>query len=199
MFESMWEYSSVLLSDYFTFRQINRKTIKTRILATIWLLVNTLLLSIFSGLLYETIIRGQIIDKIEDEMDLITKDNWKSSPILGGLDDGFMDNLLSGSQIALQLFERANTQDVYELYFNKTAQIGYFTEMMRNNAVIFGRKLNAHMYLRDMQRDWPNIVGQYIEGLDYGISKTSSGHKCYHLLYNKQELNESQLNGFNKM
>ena len=196
----MWEYSSVLLSDYFTFRQINRKTIKSGMLATIWLLANTIVLSIFSGLLYETIIRGQIIDKIEDEMDLITKDNWKSSLIITGLDDLFYENLLSSdSQITRQLLRRAYVPDLMLIYFNRRALIGYFLEMMRNNAVISGRKLTAHLYLREMQRDWPNIVGQYMEGLDYGISKTRSGQKCYYFPYNKQELNESHLNGFNTM
>ena len=200
----MWDYSSVLLSDSFTSYP---KNFKTRILAAIWLLVNTLLLSIFSGLLYELIIRGQVIDKIEDQMELFTKDNWKSSVIQIGLDDGFFGDLSydvstyssTGETTGQALLKRSYFNDPIVVYFDKNLQINYFIEMMRNNAVISLRKLSAHLYLRKMQMDWPNVMGLYIPGLDYGMSKTNSGKRCYHLLYYNNVLNASQVNSFNTM
>ena len=93
IFNSIWNFASIILSDAMIFA----RDIKgwTRILVMVWLLANTLLLSLFSGELFELIINGKIIDRIESKEELITKENWKSSKIFMA-DLGIFDFITSG-------------------------------------------------------------------------------------------------------
>ena len=61
----------------------------------VWLFANTILLSIFSGQLYEFIINGKIIEGIESREELFTKENWKTSRI-HALDPHIIDVIISG-------------------------------------------------------------------------------------------------------
>ena len=199
MLESMWSYTSVLLSDYFA---IKVKNLKPRFLAIIWLLVNTLLLSLYAGFLYDFIIRGQIVDKIEKKEELVSKPNWMNTTIYS-IDDATGDyfywGLTQSDGIALQLFERHELLDLLEVYFNANKRKAIFEEVLRNKAVITGNKLNTFLQLRKVQMEWPIFMANYIEGLDFFISKPETDPKCYYLGWNKDVFNQMVLDILNEV
>ena len=78
-FDSIWNFTSIILSYTIYFAQNIRG--KNRVLVIVWLFANTILLSIFSGQLFEFIINAKIIDRIESKEELFTKEHWKSSMI----------------------------------------------------------------------------------------------------------------------
>ena len=170
IFEAIWDYSSVILSDYLTLKP---KSIKTRILATIWLLVNTILLCLYSGALYDFIIRGQIVDRIEMKEELISKENWLHSNIYL-IDPAILKyvfwSVRHEDSLVEHLVQKYKLNDLYQIYFNNSQQKAMFEDVFRNNALILANKLNLYLYLRKVQSDWPIIMGNYIEGLDYYIS-----------------------------
>ena len=132
---AFWDYTSVILSDYFPRKQIS---IKTRILATIWLLVNTLLLSIYSGEMYNIIISGQKLDKIENKHDLVIKENWKNSNIIMfdvSLMDYFLAEILKNDPVALELEGRYDFYDPIEFYFNETLNKDLIIGVIEENKV----------------------------------------------------------------
>ena len=196
---AFWDYTSVILSDYFARQQLS---IKTRILATIWLLVNTLLLSIYSGEMYDIIISGQKVDKIEGKHDLLVKENWKNSNIIM-FDMSSINYIVAetvkNDPVGIQLKERIVYYDPVELYFDDTLLKVLIEEVIDGNKVMTANKLVLYYFIRRAQNIWPQNFDNYIEGYDYYISKPENSSGFYFLLYMPDMLEQDALQDLNLM
>ena len=61
-------------------------------------MANTVLISIYSGELYEATVSGKVIDKIETIEQLFTKQHWKDSKIIVS-DLGIIDLIYNGGGV----------------------------------------------------------------------------------------------------
>ena len=77
-FGIVWQYFSVILSDYFSMRTNGHYN---RSFAGIWLLLCNVLLAAYSGHLWDLLVRPQQIDKIDSWDDLYTKPQWNKLKI----------------------------------------------------------------------------------------------------------------------
>ena len=77
-FETVWQYFSVILSEYFSIKPIGHFE---RSLAAIWLLSCNVLIALYSGHLWDLLVRPQPIDKIDSWDDLYTKPQWNKLKI----------------------------------------------------------------------------------------------------------------------
>ena len=192
----MWEYLSVLLSDYFAV-----KTVESRLLAGIWLLVNTLLLFLYSGQLYDFIIRGQIVDSIERKTDIVSKRNWAHSNIYI-IDDAISDYIIFNAltlndPVAKQIVERCVIADIFGIYFSPKVRRDFFEKVFKENAIISANKLNANLLVRRVQMESPIIKNNYIEELDFRISQPDTPSKNYYLFWNRDNFKQNNLEQFN--
>ena len=73
-FRTFWSYSSVILSDYHSFRA--KKSVE-RVLSGVWLMSCTVLLAAFSGQLREQILKPKSIEWIDSWQDLIEWEDLK--------------------------------------------------------------------------------------------------------------------------
>lgn len=96
------------------------------------------------------------------------------------------------------LIKRAIFEDPLELFFSNQLQRNLFEEVLQNNAVITGNKLAIYYYLRKAQKDWPQLMDHFIDGLDYYVSKPKE-RSCYYLGTMPMIFEEEELKGLNTM
>ena len=131
--------SCVLLSDIIA-RRIDGNI--KRLLTGIFLLACVLLLSLFSGGLYENLIRKQPIDRINSLEDLFTKPGFKTMKIVAP--DWFelsyfIEN--DSSEMATNFKKRTVLLNVYDLYWNESYRNSIFDDVRSGKAVaVFGDK-----------------------------------------------------------
>ena len=194
IYEAFWNYSAVLLSDTYA---MQFSTVKTRVLASIWLLVITMMLSVYSGQLYEFVIRGKLVDKIETKEDLVTKSNWKNSKVTM-FDLSSIPEISAGIElndpVSLDLIKRQIIQDPFELYFNDNIQKQLIEGVMADNQVIISYKWLIYYFLRRVQNIFPQMMDNYEEGIDFYLSKPFKSSGCYSLVVNKDIIDLDNLN-----
>ena len=160
----LWEYLSVILSDYITGKI---SSTFDRCLAGIWLLVCTLLLSLFSGFLYDSIIKGPNINKLKFEQGLYTDGLWKNSKI--NLFDYNVYEFIANDVLKNELvYYRLEIWDPFELYFNKRLQQKMFRTVFDENSVILADSVFVSFLWEDLHRKYFN---NYIEGIDYYMTE----------------------------
>ena len=105
-------------------------------------MANTVLISIYSGQLYEVIIRGKVIDKIETIEQLFIKQNWKGSKILVG-DLGIIDLIYNGDRndpMIDQLSRRVEELLPNEVILDSKTRKIVFEGVFYKNKVIIANK-----------------------------------------------------------
>ena len=70
LFRTFWDFSAIILSDYMSINLVGHSE---RMIASAYFLASLLILSIYSGELYDSLTRQQSIEKLENLDDLISK------------------------------------------------------------------------------------------------------------------------------
>ena len=179
-----------------------QKDWRAKCLAIIWLLVNTLLLFIFSGELYTILIRSPTIEKLELKSEMISKQNWKDSDIYifdQEISDYMLWGYLKNEPIAKHFANRGTALDPWELYFDQNLFKSLFEKVIRENAVIPAQKLVLYYLLRRAQNEFPDLFSIVDEGLDYYVSKPERDPQCYFLAVYAERFNGTDLQILNKV
>ena len=176
-FSTIWELSSVLLSDIIA-RRINGNI--KRLLTGIFLLSCVLLLSLFSGGLYEKLIRKQPIDRINSLEDLFTKPGFNTMKILAPefLElNGFIE--YDSSEMALNFKNRTVLFDAYDLFWNESYRNSIFDDVRSSKAVIvFGDKYFLHSFAYNHEN-----LYKMLHSNQYYISDHGFGVMPHFILY----------------
>ena len=160
-FESLWNFVTIILSD--TMIWTKKGTGNIRVVIMVWLFAKTILLSLFSGLLFESIINAKIIDRIESREQLYSKEHWKSSKILvPGLDtlDFLLTCITNNNSMAKDFPKRSELILASESLRSDTVQMEMFKKVLDTNAVLCANKLSMYYLLRRAQENFPNIMDQ---------------------------------------
>ena len=199
-FNSIWNFASIFLSDAMHFTQ--NISGKNRLLVMVWLFANTILLSIFSGQLFEFIINAKIIDRIESKEELFTKEHWKSS-IIYILDIGIFDfityGLVNNNSMAKQFLSRSVAMPPLDIINNDEEKREIMKDVINNNAVLIINKLTMYFLVRDGQERYQDVFLDYIEGIDYYISQPEQSYKPYYIMFMREFLQDHFIVEFNKM
>ena len=144
----------------------------------------------------------KIIDKIESIDQLLTKLNWIDSEVYV-LDQGMIDLVLGAmdnkdSQYE-RLFLRVQGDDPLRLFFEDTVRKRMVQKVFEENAVIISNKLTAYFLMRSVQNEWPQVMGGYVEGIDFDFSVPPNEYNCYYLFTHYEILGQTMLDKFNKM
>ena len=193
VFESFWTSLSVILSD-----NIRRRTRHSsdRLLIGLWLLSNTILLSIFSRVLYYHLISGKPIDKIDSIEELFIKQDWKGSHI-SVIDLGFL-NMVQNNQQGNQL-PNVEVNPIFDVMMDTKLRKNIFESVLTDNKVIIANKLSAYYLLRKVQNEWTDFTSLYTEGIDYYVSTPQSSSMPFHLLYAESYFSEHHVMYLNRV
>ena len=198
VFDSFWDSLSVVLSDSIS-RGHSITHSLDRLLLGLWLLLNTVLLSLYSGQLYEVIISGKVIDKIETMEELYTKQHWKGTKIivvdLDGLD--FLWNGDNYNPIIADLLSRSENLQAFDVIFNTTLTKTAFESVLTGKKVIIANKLSTYYLWRKVQNQWPELFSYYTEGTDYYVSQPQRSSMPFFLFYTRSEFDEYHIKMFN--
>jgi hypothetical protein len=181
-FEIVWQYVSVILSDYFSMRTNGHYN---RSFAGIWLLVCNLLLAAYAGNLWERLVRPQQIDKIDSWDDLYTKPQWNKLKIrtleyLDMADFAMTDK----SEMAQNFKKRIILIDPFKFIFDDSMVETAINGIFSGKEVFVVDSLAAHYY--KSSNKFKYIVNQFNEGFDYHISETGAGSKPYFIIITKR-------------
>ena len=187
IFNSIWNFTSIILSDAMIFA----RDIKgwTRILVMVWLLANTLLLSLFSGELFELIINGKIIDRIECKEELTTKEYWKSSKVYIfdlGIFDFITNGDINNNSVAKNFLTRSEATPPMDVIRDDELTREILNGILNDNKVIIANKLRTYFLVRNGQDRYPDIFRDKVEGIDYYISKPEQSYKAYYSLFARE-------------
>ncbi|CAG2165369.1 unnamed protein product, partial [Oppiella nova] len=189
--------SLVILSDTFQFK--DKTQLFDQFFAGIYLLFCTILLSIYSGSLYENIIRGQEFDWVEKREDLFTKSHWKHATIVP-FDQTMIYYLISerqtGSQMGADLFNRLQPTDPLSVMTNTSEQNQLVFDVMRNKC---GGKTVGYYLLRSFMERNSNYKDRYVEDRDFYVSPNENTSTLYKWLLNEDVLDEAFIYKFNKI
>lgn len=180
-FETIWEFSSVILSDVFA-RRITGNL--KRSIAAIWLLVCILLLSLYSGGLYESLVRKQPIDKIDSWDDLYTKPHWKKFPIYApDFGDLFTFISFDSSPMALDFRKRTVMLDAFKFAFDLNWAQNQFIQCVNGekSCVVLLDYLMLHYF---KHKYGAGTIKS--EGIDFHISKSGYAVKPQFILLTKR-------------
>ena len=165
----------------------------------LWLISNTIILTLFSTKLYEIIMNQQIIDYIESIDQLLTKSNWIDSEILI-FDQNMYDMYIRSSENENnKLFERSEPVDPSQLCFDNLYQKEIVEKVLIDNAVIVSNRLIAHYLIKHVQNVWPQTMSRYIEGIHFEFSKPAEVYNLYYLPTFHDTLGQTLLDKFNNM
>lgn len=188
-FGTFCSYFSVFLSNPLKFRS---KGLTEKVLAGFWLIASVVILAFFSGSLYERLIRGQPIESLES-MDQLLQPNshWSRSKMFVVVGVGEFDRLTTGmfqsgdNQTSLEhkLFKRSEIIDPMEILFDLNFTKQLFLDIMEKNDVLSLNKLHIYYYLNNLKSLYPELVSQYVEGIDYYISQTTVSSPYFLLTY----------------
>ncbi len=178
--ENIYDFVTLILSDGFSRRYTSNSI---RVFAGFWLLICTLFISLVSGQLWDLLIRGQPIDKINSYQDLYTKPNWKESRIHAPTYYDYHDFILTDkSDMALDFKRRSEFFDVVSMAFspNPVDKLENMVKtFLESNGVLSIDNLPLHYYKAYFKTDfWTNLT----QGIDYHISESSLGIRPYFLL-----------------
>ena len=186
-FDSIWNFASITLSDAMTFAH-NISGIN-RVLVMVWLFANTILLSLFSGQLFEFIINGKIIDRIECKEELTTKEYWKSSKIYIfdlGIFDFITNGDINNNSVAKNFLTRSEATPPMDVIRDDELTREILSGILNDNKVIIANKLRTYFLVRNGQDRYPDIFRDKVEGIDYYISKPEQSYKAYYSLFARE-------------
>ena len=159
-----------------------------RLLIGLWLLANTVLISIYSGELFNNVIKGKVIDKIDSIEQLVTKEHWKDSKVILG-DWGICD-LIScnheighGNSLISNLWPKGDILNPFDLFMDENYRNNIFMSVLTENNVIIANKLSTYYLLRKLQSESTDFMSLYTEGTDYYVSEPKSSSKPFHFVY----------------
>lgn len=201
--KTFWEFSALILSDHLS---IKLRGDEERIVASTWFLASVLILSIISVGIYNKIMEGIIIDKVEDFIDLLLKQDWINSKIhviypIGTFLETITEMYNRKDTVLTKLYNRMEIILPYEFIFDKLYRMSIFNDIMTNNSVIVLRAIQSKWFINKIKTE-NNLKNSFIHGIDYFISQSSS--EQYFLLtitdrFNKTSLynNQSHLDNLN--
>jgi hypothetical protein len=199
-FDSIWNFASIILSDAMTFA--HDISGPNRVLVMVWLFATTILLSLFSEQLFEFIINGKIIDRIESKEELFTKEHWKSSKIYI-FDLGIFDFITNGhannNSMAKQFLSRSELTPPMDVLRDDELTREILRGVLNDNKVIIANKLRTYYLVRYGQDKYPDIFGDNLEGIDYYISKPEQSYRTYYSLFAREYFPDHLASEFNKM
>ena len=146
--ELFWDSLSILLSD--SISRVPKQSVD-RLLIGLWLLANTVLISIYSGELYNNVISGKVIDKIETNEQLLTKDHWKDSKLI--ICDNTICDVISCNKevdpdsIYAKIMDRTDIINTYDL-MDSMLRKEVFMSVLTENKVIIANKLSTYYILQ---------------------------------------------------
>ena len=192
-FKYFWTFSSVILSDYYSMR-INGHFYRS--FAGLWLLVCTLLLSLFSGALWDLLVRPPPMEKIESWNDLHTKPEWKNVEIYSAkyLDlYEFVNN--DNSEMAQDFKRRAYFEDPFDLMFKRKFEPRNWDKIAKGEQVISADNLFAH-WVKNFHKAKFKYLGLE-DDTEFHISSLGSGMRPYFILTTPR-FNDTMLYQLNK-
>ena len=148
-----------------------------RIIASTWLLASVLLISIFSGELYDSITRQKFIDKIESLEDLLSKEYWINSKIycmywFGISIEIYNDFFHQKESILMKLFDRMSALDPFDMAFKRDYLFSVVNDVIHNNSVLSISAMQAR-YIMNIWKADNDSNKNYDEGIDYYISESN--------------------------
>ncbi len=192
-FVNVWQYLSVIISEYFSIKPIDRFECS---LGAIWLLSCIVLIALYSGHLWDLLVRPQAIDKIDSWDDLYTKPQWNKLNIRTPYFLDMADFALNDeSEMAQNFKKRMIFINPFKALFDQNIIRTALEEVFSGNEVLAVDTLIVHYYKFS---DKFNLFKQFNEGFDYHISENGAGLKPYFITICKS-LNESLTNHFNHM
>ena len=185
LFDSLWNFASISLGDVMNLA-LNNIRGKNKVLVMVWLFANTILLSLFSGQLFEFIINGKIIDRIECKEELTTKEYWKSSKIYIfdlGIFDFITNGDINNNSVAKNFLSRSEATPPMDVIRDEELTREILSGILNDNKVIIANKLRTYFLVRNGQDKYPDIFRDNVEGIDYYISKPEQSYKAYYSLF----------------
>ena len=182
---TVWDFASVILSDIFA-RRITGNI--QRIIAGIWLMVCIVLLSLYSGGLYEKLVRKQPIDKIDSWNDLYSNPRFKDVAIY----------TVVGSQLATMIDEEDPSPMIQnfkkrtlyfsaaEVVYDKAYRDSIVESIAKGDAVLmYGNRfiINSLIY------QWNYTSFKQSEGIDFVISKHGIGVRPHFFVFTNRTQN----------
>ena len=200
-FRTFWDFSAIILSDYMSINLVGHSE---RIIGGAWFLASVLLLSIFSGELYDSLTRQQSIEKVENFDDLITKKYWINSKIYLIYWFGIFFPLLNDmaykrDTILIKLNDRMDAIDSYDLLFKKDYRNSLINDIIENNSVLTVSSMISK-YLMNVWKAEDYSNRNYVEDIDYHISKSCLEpyfFLTYDEYFNQTFNNKSSMDNFN--
>ena len=182
-FRTFWSYSSVILSDYHSYRA--KKSIE-RLLSGIWLMSCTVLLAAFSGQLRERIIKPKPIHWIDSWEDLIEWEHLKIE-IFNNSNLIFYIENFADKNMTKKLKGRLKRLDEKEFLKNDRTydkDIDYEGVRMGVTALVQDEK-----YMKIIKQNL--ITDNFQEDIDFHISKSGGIPQPYTTITNTANFNET--------
>ena len=180
-FRTFWSYSSVILSDYYSFK-INKSV--ERMLSGVWLMSCTVLLAAFSGHLREQIIKLKPIHWIDSWEDLFEWEHLKIETTSLSSLKIYIDQLGEGNgklKGRLKILED-------ELFINNTK---IYDKVIDYEGVRMGETALIHnqVYMEVIKINL--ISNDFQEDIDFHISKSGGIPQSFIIITNRANLNET--------
>ena len=196
-----WNYYS-LPQLYGSYLNRGKNDFLDNFFTILWLISNTVILTLFSSKLYDIIVSQPIFDKIESIDQLLTKNHWIDSEIYY-LDQNIYDLILRSTENkntkTNKLFERSQFADPSKLSLDNVYRKQIVEKVFDDNAVIVSNRLLAHFIMRSVLNDWPLTMSHYVRGIHFDFSEPADEYNCYYLYTHYEILGQTMLDKFNKM
>ncbi|CAG2106490.1 unnamed protein product [Medioppia subpectinata] len=208
--QTIWTFSAVILSDTFHLKIV--ETCIDRMFAGIWLLVCTLLLSLYSGDLYDTLMRGQSYHKLENKYQLYTDPNYKDSQIWLYNSDVIEYIVSNDNEMTASLIERIKAYGWLETATDPLIQLNIVLTVLEEKHVLAVPKFGAYYMLNTVLKYFPRLpmhelYKHYYDGYMSGgmagvglyVSDSSNNTMLYKMGINAQTLDQNFTNNFDKI
>jgi len=193
---SVWNSLSILLSDFISM-PIN--SMVERQLTTGWILASVLLLSIFSGELYENMVKEKPNNKIEKFDELLSKPEWSESKIYCVFGFQVFDKIYFGSGADTldnnkyaPLISRTNPLIMFDM-LDLMVRKQIISDIMNKNYVYSDPRLATILILNTIRSE-----SNYEEGVDYYVSEKES-YEPFYIVSVNEEFTQILMNKLNTM
>ena len=153
--------------------------------------------------MFNNVINGKVIDKIETIEQLVTKDHWKDSKIIAP--DTCLCHKIScdlelsqADSIFVKILPRIEIPNHYELFMDKRYRNNMIMSVITENKVIIVNKLSTYYLLRKVENEWTDFMSLYTEGTDYYVSESERSSIPFHFFYFNNK-SENHIKNFNLM
>lgn len=200
-FKIFCTYLSIIAFNLVHFKH---REFKDRLMSGPCLIASVLLLSVYSGLFYERLIRGQPIERLESLNQLLVNNtDWSQKNLyvilgFGAFDELYTHKFKNQSIIYDKLFYRSELIDPLEIQFNPNFTKEIFKNIMTKDTVLSANRLLAYSILEQVRSLYPELIENYEEGVDYYISNTDI-IEPYFLMTFKKDYQIDHLTMLNKV